>query len=83
MTHLEHRSEHVRYEQMQEILQLVSGMQPHCCLSSISDWQSTPTDHDAHLLLGDLNTLDRSDYAEAQWKNIIDYRIAKGWTDGK
>ena len=71
VTHLEHKSEKVRFHQIKEVLQL------------IREWeQKDPDSILGHILLGDLNTMSKNDYSETQWNNIIQLRIEKNWTDG-
>jgi endonuclease/exonuclease/phosphatase family metal-dependent hydrolase len=73
LTHLEHISEKVRVQQIQEILEI------------IENWKAEESlvQDEGYLLLGDLNALSQQDYTETQWNNIIELKKEKNWLEGR
>jgi len=71
LTHLEHLSEKVRVQQIQEILGI------------IEEWKAKESlvQDEGYLLIGDLNALSQQDYTETQWNSIIELKKEKNWLE--
>lgn len=60
MTHLDHRSELARMEQLEELFAHIDKEKPH-------------------ILMGDFNCLNRSDYTEEVWEKLYQIRKKNSW----
>lgn len=74
VTHLHHKNEHIRLKQIQKIKSIISPTGTNAFLGSPKTNHNIP-----HFLLGDFNSLTKSDYTEEEWKNIEKIRLQNNW----
>lgn len=72
LTHLEHRLEKTRLKQLNEIEKIIES------------WKNSVSSKDQSLffLVGDFNSLTKTDYTISQWNTIFNLRKEKGFTEG-